>query len=60
MSSVLLISKPREERRAYATAHNLWSEAEIVSASSPMSLSEYMDSIGDARLVIDMQVEALR
>ncbi|MCC0095942.1 YdcF family protein [Streptomyces flavotricini] len=60
VSSVLLISKPYEERRAYATARKLWPEVEIVSASSPMTLEEYVDSIGDARLVIDMLVGALQ
>ncbi|MEV6954942.1 YdcF family protein [Streptomyces sp. NPDC051183] len=60
VSSVLLISKPYEERRAYATARKLWPEVEIVSTSSPMTLDEYVDSIGDARLVIDMLVGALQ
>lgn len=60
VSSVLLISKPYEERRAYATARKLWPEVEIVSASSPMTLQDYVDSIGDARLVIDMLVGALQ
>lgn len=60
VSSVLLISKPYEERRAYATARKLWPEVEIVSASAPMTLDEYIDSIGDARLVIDMLVGALQ
>ncbi|WP_031185126.1 YdcF family protein [Streptomyces sp. NRRL F-5635] len=60
VSSVLLISKPYEERRAYATARKLWPEVEIVSASSPMTLNEYVDSIGDARTVIDMLVGALQ
>ncbi|MEU8467665.1 YdcF family protein [Streptomyces sp. NPDC029006] len=54
VSSVLLVSKPYEERRAYATARKLWPEVEWVSASTPMSLTDYIDSIGDARLVIDM------
>ncbi|GAA4152353.1 YdcF family protein [Streptomyces tunisiensis] len=54
VSSVLLISKPYEERRAYATARKLWPEVEWVSASTPMSLADYVDSIGGARLVIDM------
>ncbi|MFD5720183.1 YdcF family protein [Streptomyces sp. NPDC127036] len=58
MSSVLLVSKPYEERRAYATARKLWPEVEWVSASSPMSLAEYVDSIHDARLVVDMLVGA--
>ncbi|MFF0429347.1 YdcF family protein [Streptomyces sp. NPDC004520] len=58
--SILLISKPYEERRSYATARKLWPEVEIVSASSPMTLRDYVDSIGDARLVIDMLVGALQ
>ncbi|MFJ6717481.1 YdcF family protein [Streptomyces sp. NPDC091259] len=59
VASVLLISKPYEERRAYATARKLWPGVEIVSASSPMT-EEYVDSIGDARMVIDMLVGALQ
>ncbi|MGW6259253.1 YdcF family protein [Streptomyces sp. NPDC055085] len=60
VTSVLLISKPYEERRAYATARKLWPEVEFVSASTPMSFDEYVDSIQDARLVIDMLVGALQ
>ncbi|MCX4914351.1 YdcF family protein [Streptomyces sp. NBC_00687] len=58
VSSILLVSKPYEERRAYATARKLWPEVEYVSASTPMSLAEYVDSIQDARLVINMLVGA--
>ncbi|CAM5465056.1 hypothetical protein H114_30055 [Streptomyces gancidicus BKS 13-15] len=58
VSSALLVSKPYEERRAYATARKLWPEVEWRSASTPMTLAEYVDSIGDARLVIDMLVGA--
>ncbi|HET6359180.1 YdcF family protein [Streptomyces sp.] len=60
VSSVLLISKPYEERRAYATARKLWPEVEIVSASTPMTFEEYVDSIQDAHLVVDMLVGALQ
>jgi uncharacterized SAM-binding protein YcdF (DUF218 family) len=60
VTSVLLISKPYEERRAHATARKLWPEVEIVSASTPMTYEEYTDSIGDERLVIDMLVGALQ
>ncbi|MEY9841236.1 YdcF family protein [Streptacidiphilus sp. EB103A] len=60
VSSVLLISKPYEERRAYATARKLWPTVEIVSASTPMSFDDYVASIQDARLVIDMLVGALQ
>ncbi|MFD6877382.1 MULTISPECIES: YdcF family protein [unclassified Streptomyces] len=58
VSSVLLVSKPYEERRAYATARKLWPEVEIISASSPMTLAEYAASIKDPRLVLDMLVGA--
>ncbi|MFF3395473.1 YdcF family protein [Streptomyces sp. NPDC002669] len=60
VSSVLLISKPYEERRAHATARKLWPGVEFVSASDPMAFEEYVDSIGDDRLVIDMLVGALQ
>ncbi|TDU05408.1 uncharacterized SAM-binding protein YcdF (DUF218 family) [Streptomyces sp. 846.5] len=56
VSSVLLISKPYEERRVYATARKLWPSVDIVSASTPMSLEDYVASIQDAHLVIDMLV----
>ncbi|MGY5001809.1 YdcF family protein [Streptomyces griseus] len=58
VESVLLVSKPYEERRVYATARKLWPAVEIVSASAPMSLPEYVDSIKDPRLVLDMLVGA--
>ncbi|MDX3181522.1 YdcF family protein [[Kitasatospora] papulosa] len=58
VSSVLLVSKPYEERRAYATARRLWPAVAIVSASAPMTLSEYVDSMKDPRLVLDMLVGA--
>ncbi|MFF1919209.1 YdcF family protein [Streptomyces sp. NPDC058221] len=60
VSSVLLVSKPYEERRAYATARKLWPAVEIVSASTLMTFDDYVESIGDARLVIDMLVGALQ
>ncbi|GAA3394726.1 YdcF family protein [Streptomyces roseoviridis] len=60
VASVLLVSKPYEERRAYATARRLWPDVEIVSASSPMSLDDYVTTIGDTRLVLDMLVGAVQ
>lgn len=60
VSSVLLVSKPYEERRAYATACKLWPEVEFVSVSTPMTFEQYLDSIQDVRLVIDMLVGALQ
>ncbi|MER6195865.1 YdcF family protein [Streptomyces sp. NPDC001586] len=60
IESVLLISKPYEERRAYATARKLWPEVKVISASAPMTFAAYVDSIGDPKLVIDMLVGALQ
>lgn len=60
VSSVLLVSKPYEERRAYATARKLWPGVEFVSASTPMTLPDYVDSIQDVRLVVDMLVGSLQ
>lgn len=60
VTSVLVVSKPYEERRAYATARKLWPDVDIVSASAPMSLAAYVDSIGDPRLVLDMLVGAVQ
>ncbi|ELP70916.1 YdcF family protein [Streptomyces turgidiscabies] len=59
-SSVLLVSKPYEERRSYAMMRKLWPEVEVVCASSPLDLEEYADSIGNSRMVIDMIVGALQ
>ncbi|MGW4411567.1 YdcF family protein [Nonomuraea sp. NPDC004702] len=58
--SVLLISKPYMERRAYATARKVWPEVDVVCASEPLALDGYVTSIGDPRLVIDMLVGDLQ
>ncbi|MGC5399300.1 YdcF family protein [Streptomyces sp. DT20] len=60
LSSVLLISKPYEERRANATARKLWPGVEFVSASEPTTFEEYLASIQDDRMVVDMLVGALQ
>ncbi|WP_069172551.1 YdcF family protein [Streptomyces griseus] len=60
VSSVLLVSKPYEERRAYATACKLWPRVEFVSASTVVAMGDYIASIGDASLVIDMLVGSLQ
>jgi uncharacterized SAM-binding protein YcdF (DUF218 family) len=60
VASVLLVSKPYEERRAYATARKLWPEVEVVCASSGADLDTYVAGIGDPRLVLDMLVGAVQ
>ncbi|WP_425549371.1 YdcF family protein [Actinomadura miaoliensis] len=54
--SALLISRPYQQRRAYATAKKVWPELEVVCASRPLSLDEYVRGIGDADRVINMLV----
>lgn len=58
--SALLICKPYMQRRAFATAGKLWPELEVVCASEPLSLPDYVKSIGDENLVIDMLVGDLQ
>ncbi|KUN29221.1 hypothetical protein AQJ23_00020 [Streptomyces antibioticus] len=58
--SLLLISKPYMERRSYATCRKLWPEADVVCASEPLELDDYIKSIGDEKLVVDMLVGDLQ
>lgn len=58
--SVLLVSKPYMERRSYATARKLWPGAEVLCASEPLELDDYLKSIGDGKLVLDMLVGDLQ
>jgi uncharacterized SAM-binding protein YcdF (DUF218 family) len=60
VTSVMLISKPYMQRRAYATICKAWPEVEPVCASEDISFDEYLKSIGDDRLVIDMVVGDLQ
>ncbi len=54
--SVLLMSRPYQQRRAFATCRMVWPEVEVVCASRPLSLDDYVVSIGDVKRVIDMLV----
>lgn len=58
--SVMLISMPYMERRAYATTRKMWPEVEVVCASAALGLNDYVRSIGDPKLVIDMLVGDLQ
>ena len=60
VTSVMLISKPYMQRRAYATIRKAWPEAEPVCASEDITFDEYLKSIGDDKLVIDMLVGDLQ
>ncbi|WP_026412187.1 YdcF family protein [Actinomadura oligospora] len=56
VGSAVLISRPYQQRRAYSTARKLWPELEIICASRPLPLDEYIESIGDVDRVINMLV----
>jgi len=60
VTSVMLMSKSYMERRAYATIRKAWPEVEPVCASEDVTFDEYVKSIGDDKLVIDMLVGDLQ
>jgi uncharacterized SAM-binding protein YcdF (DUF218 family) len=55
-TSVMLISRPYQQRRAYATCRKVWPEVQVVCASRPLPLDDYIASIGDVDRVINMLV----
>ncbi|WP_344946054.1 YdcF family protein [Sphaerisporangium flaviroseum] len=59
-TTVLLISKPYMERRSFATARKLWPEVQVICASEPLEFDDYLKSIGDDMLVLDMLVGDLQ
>lgn len=56
VGSVVLISRPYQQRRAYATCKKLWPDVDVICASRPLPLDEYIESIGDVDRVINMLV----
>jgi uncharacterized SAM-binding protein YcdF (DUF218 family) len=59
-TSVMLISKPYMQRRAYATMRKVWPEPDVVCVSEDLSFDDYLKSIGEDKLVIDMLVGDLQ
>jgi uncharacterized SAM-binding protein YcdF (DUF218 family) len=54
--SVMLISRPYQQRRAYATCRKIWPEVDVICGSLPMSLDDYVATIGDVDRVVNMLV----
>jgi hypothetical protein len=48
------------ERRAFATCRKVWPEIDVVCTSEPLKFDDYVQSIGDERLVVDMLVGDLQ
>lgn len=54
VSSVLLISMPYMQRRAYATFRKAWPEVDVVCASEPIEFDDYAKTIGEPAVALDM------
>lgn len=54
--SVILMSRPYQQRRAHAICRKLWPEADVTCASTTVPLDEYIQIIGDVDRVINMMV----
>jgi uncharacterized SAM-binding protein YcdF (DUF218 family) len=54
--SVLVMSRPYQQRRAYATCRKQWPEVEVVCAAPPLSLDDYVGAADDPGRVIDLIV----
>jgi uncharacterized SAM-binding protein YcdF (DUF218 family) len=54
--SAVLICRPYQQRSAYATCCRIWPALDVICASDPRPLDDYIDGIGDPRFVISMMV----
>ncbi|WP_329182385.1 YdcF family protein [Streptomyces sp. NBC_01477] len=54
VTTLLLISMPYMQRRAYATCRKLWPEAEPICVSQPLPYIEYVKTHDDEKQLIDM------
>jgi hypothetical protein len=54
--SAVLICRPYQQRRAYATCRQVWPELEVLCASDTRSFDDYIEGMGDRHFVINMIV----
>lgn len=55
-ANATIISRPYQQRRAYATARKLWPSLEVVCSSRPQTLNEYLRAVGNTDRVLNMLV----
>jgi uncharacterized SAM-binding protein YcdF (DUF218 family) len=60
VDSVLLITKPYMERRAFATARLLWPEVEVTCASPDQSYASYAAMLRNRRLLLNILVGSIQ
>ncbi|AKH82766.1 hypothetical protein AA958_11575 [Streptomyces sp. CNQ-509] len=58
--SVMLVTMPYMERRAFATCHKQWPDVDVVCASDPLPFDAYLKAMGDKETVISMMVGDLQ
>lgn len=56
VGSAIVMSRPYQERRSYATCKKLWPELDIICTSHRPPIDEYVAGIGDVDFVISMMV----
>jgi uncharacterized SAM-binding protein YcdF (DUF218 family) len=56
VSSATIISKPYQQRRAWATARKVWPSLDLVCSARWLGLEDYMESIADPYRVLNMLV----
>ncbi len=54
--SVLLVSRPYQQRRSYAICRKRWPTVDVICGSRPLPLDDYIANIGDVDRVINMLV----
>jgi uncharacterized SAM-binding protein YcdF (DUF218 family) len=54
--SVMLISRPYQQRRAFATCRKIWPDVDVICSSADLTLDEYLAFIGDPKKVVNMLV----
>ncbi len=54
--SLILVSRPYQQRRAYATTKRVWPEVDVLCTSLPLPLDEYVETINNVDKVINMLV----
>ena len=55
-TSITVVSRPYQERRAYATCRQLWPEVSVLCTSQPTRLDNYAAGIGDIPRMINLMV----
>lgn len=60
VGTVMVVSMPYMQRRAYTTCRAVWPEVEVVCAASALTLDDYAKTIGDNHLVLDHLVGDLQ